>query len=1819
MPEPTRTGLSLGAEVLVRRLTERADDPFDCDALVVGSGYGGAVAAARLAGSYVSLPNGGIRPAVVWLLERGLEHSPGTFPSRFSELAGHVRFNTQSGGATRGRDEGLFDFRIGGDVSALLGNGLGGGSLINAGVMAEPDAQVFAAGWPAAINATTLQSSYQKALDMLQPQALVTDHSRRWRAFQAVAGANGTVATHCPVAVNLGAAQPNTAGVTLQTCTHCGDCVTGCNQAAKGTLDTNYLAWARAREVELFCGGAVQHVLRDDATGNWRVTWHFTERSRRPPELGPYVIRARHVVLAAGSFGSTEILMRSRKKGLWVSGAVGSRFSTNGDFLAAGVAHKEKVCSSSDQESDPADRDARSVGPTITGMVRVPQADGTLPIVAEEFSVPAALRRVFGELVGTLHAWDPDQPLRSERGDPMAVTDDSIDRCSLYGLMGDDGARGTLEFPARLQGDAFEGVLLTRWKDVTSTKVFQHQADWLRAGLTPNCEADEPLIMHPLQAFEVGTLTVHPLGGCPMANTGVDGVVDAIGRVFCGDTDTHPGLVVLDGSIVPRALGINPSLTIAALAEHAVPELMRHWQWIDSRPTPQPLPERRALRRREQPAASADWLIRERMHGLISFGVQRLWAQLDITFAPIPGFAKSLALNPLVAGIRQATLTMWEAPENAEPLTFRPDSSTCIGTAELAGQVRLFEPNDVDLEPPRRLVYQLSVQSVQSVGGRPQLPLQVGSRLDGVKHFGQPSGQLEAVNLWRQLTELKVRCDGNAGIGRLMLDVDDLATQREPLLRLVDLSTMPDALGDGGALLLYVLRQSMQALSQLIANPFGAIEPHHLHERWPTELPECHASVTHVGDAGARLTHYERPFGPVEHLPPVVLIHGLGTSGSSFAHACLPDSLVRHLRRELRDVWVLDLRSSVGNEPLRKDGRSAEWTVDSVARDDIPAAIASVLTATHEERVDVVAHCMGAVMFCFAALSSQAMEDKVRAVVLSQVGPLARLSPLNRLRGYLASYLQQFIGIEELDTSPEFESRIEADNTVTWFPTTASAISLILRDLLPNSFPYPDDDQERARFESLPAGSPDFRSVRHRADMIFGQLFELKNVCDTTLSHLDALFGWVKVKMLAQAIHFARHNMLTDARGRNSLFEHEHFNRRFRFPILIVHGRRNRVFDWRGSLDSLELLKKLRKETDAKAPPQTHDQITHYGQGTPTQLAVIEGYGHLDCVIGRKAHEDVFPTLSAFFSSPVANQQAKAYAPDPVCEQPWIGPMLGWLRHELTPKGAVLQATVLVQAPPRRARTRGVLIVPVMATANGTMANVKEACVLRRTGPRWQHLSTMPTLQEGWALKLVFNPMRLNDGFDTFAVLTIHDDVPLPDDVGAGVLFAEILNAGDLVPEAIEQFELDAMFTSNQWLLGAEEPDQGETRALEKFILDDDSSHRLQRCLFSLPTKVRDAADTGQSAASAKAIGFGLASCQYPPGLLDELPAGASYRQLQKDAEEKDGPQFVLLIGDQIYADATAGVFEPTVIAGSDASPSRADFDRIYELNWRMPAMRRTAARMPMLTMLDDHEIADNWQPYQSRRGVDEAEALAAFERYQQVLNPTRRISAASPRSYAVFPAGVPFWVLDTRSQRVPRQVGHGGPYVAVENAEIIPQQAMQALFDALSNAPAEIVKFIVSPSPILPPERHNPAAPEERLRADNWAGYPTSAFQLLDFIRERNIRRVVILAGDAHLSSVSTFTFEDEDNQVTSIVSSGLYTPWPFANQAPSELILQGEHDFGRAGAHCRGLVTVQALSAEAGYALINVDTDGARHVGIRVSLRTARGASIETALPLV
>lgn len=591
--------LSRGFEALLYDL-ENGAAPGIFDVLIVGSGYGGAVAAAELAGCR----NDRGEAVSVCLIERGREYLPGMFPARLADLPGHVRFTTDGAAQPRGRREGLFDLRIGPDVNAVVANGLGGGSLINAGVMDAPLAQAFD-GWPGSIQQDLDEAFFDQVSALLGASKgqTIERHPdgvpQKYVALRALArGVGKGQGEFRPARITVAmATAPNKEGVLLEKCKRCGDCATGCNHGAKISLDVNLLVKAERAGARIYTGATVLRIERD-RDSLWALETVHTDRQLRERQRRPATLRARKVILAAGTFGSTEILLRSRSESLRFSPRLGQRFSSNGDAIAVAFKQKLEVNAAADESVPP---DDRAVGPTITGIVDL-RADRTRAQLIEEVAIPGPLRRLFEETVTTVNALhalgEPDDTVHepgAPQHDPCAVDARAIGQTSAFVMMGDDGAGGALELVEGEGDDRGDGAIRVRWPQLREHRLFTSQVETLqdlgRASATGGRVLPNPLwqllpmsMRSLLDSRRGPLLTVHPLGGCPMGKDAEDGVVNHLGQVFDLSLDRAGGeawrdLVVLDGSIVRNALGTNPALTIAALALRAVSALRSQWHY----------------------------------------------------------------------------------------------------------------------------------------------------------------------------------------------------------------------------------------------------------------------------------------------------------------------------------------------------------------------------------------------------------------------------------------------------------------------------------------------------------------------------------------------------------------------------------------------------------------------------------------------------------------------------------------------------------------------------------------------------------------------------------------------------------------------------------------------------------------------------------------------------------------------------------------------------------------------------------------------------------------------------------------------------------------------------------------------------------------------------------------------------------------------------------------------------------------------------------------------------------------------------------------
>ena len=402
----------------------------------------------------------------------------------------------------------------------------------------------------------------------------------------------------------------------------------GAISARRIPLDTNLLVKAQQAGADIFSGATVLRITQDGA--DWIAHAVYTDATLRKRDGEVIKVRARKIILCAGTLGSTEILMRSQAKGLPVADAkLGHHCSTNGDMLAADFATGASVNTVADERVQPSQR---AIGPTITGIIDLRATAG---ILIEEISVPASLRVAFTEVfatVNTLHSLREADLKAHTTGLPTAdiyaAPDRRIANTALYAVMGDDGAAGRIE----LEGDATfarDGIARMRWTGVAALPVFDGGIAAL-SGLTGNTGGR--VIANPLWKLLPRDLewlmlnkrgpvtTVHPLGGLVMADSGAAGVVDDIGRVYRpgAAAAVHDGLVVLDGSIVPTALGTNPALTIAAVALRAAETLAGIWGYAAAPPAPAGPPLQRPVFRRTDAAAapaSAEVEVIERLVG----------------------------------------------------------------------------------------------------------------------------------------------------------------------------------------------------------------------------------------------------------------------------------------------------------------------------------------------------------------------------------------------------------------------------------------------------------------------------------------------------------------------------------------------------------------------------------------------------------------------------------------------------------------------------------------------------------------------------------------------------------------------------------------------------------------------------------------------------------------------------------------------------------------------------------------------------------------------------------------------------------------------------------------------------------------------------------------------------------------------------------------------------------------------------------------------------------------------------------------------------
>ena len=1089
------------APTLARSLANLAPN---YDVIVVGSGYGGAVAALRFA-------QAGLR---VCVLERGREFQPGDFPRTEAEGLGEFEFETPYGHL--GRRGSLARMYVGGAMSVLTASGVGGGSLINAGVFLRPDPQVFEdERWPAAFRAdvaTRLAEGYAKAEQLLAPEPYPSGRATppKLAAMEKAAQSVGLTAQRAPLTIAF-ADRTSSAGIAQAACTGCGECCGGCNVGAKTTLTATYLAAAARLGAAIFAEADAQRVERRD--GQWLVHFDALGRERELYASPGLWIAAPRVVIAAGTLGSTALLARSRAAGLACSERIGAKFSGNGDMLSFAFDTASVVQARGSDGSSEA-------GPSISGSIPVVNATGQTAFLLQEGTHPTIATRTMRALLTALEAREKGVAATA-RGTWARGLTERHDRTLHWLSMGADTASGTITVDGQR--------IRIAWPDGGS----QAHVDRVHERLRPMSEA-----LGGTFTTLAESATVHPLGGCPMAERAEDGVVDHRGRVFAKSrgADVYDGLYVLDGSIIPCALGANPLATICAVAERACALAVAELE------TPLHAPVKRALveTRGRRPLTFS-----ERMAGPLSGAVAGApLGALDLLMTIEVADIDAMAQDP---GVAAGLFGVAHAPGLAERPLMLTD-----GVFHLLARTP---------DGTRRMIYQ---GTLRAVDGR-QWFLNAQKQVRRVQ-----GGFLEG---WEQTTHLEVKLhegsdDGDVvAVGVLKLHLGDFV-RRVLSARAARGKSTESAISAGAAYFSSFVARMVDTYTPLI-------DPRHIYDRTAPRqsvrelrVPRPTEHGLHTADGrDLLLTRYRG------HGAPVLLLHGFSNSAQLFALDTQSTNLVEHLHAEGRDVWVLDWRSS-----CRLEDGGAPFTLDEVAQFDHPAAVAAIRGRTGARQVDIVAHCVGAQTVLMSVLGGHLPREQLGQLVILQVAAHFATGKLvhAKVRSGLPTLLDR-LGLDAIDGAVD----------------SADGIGHRLLDVALKAYPI-------AREERC-----DNATCRREA-FLFGDLTKHANLSSATHARYAEFFGRAAVRPFRQMATITRAGGLRDFAGRNVYLPHLD---RLALPVTFIHGAENRA-------------------VGQEATAETYRALCAANGSDLYRRYVVDGYGHIDCVIGDRAWRDVFPLIS---------------------------------------------------------------------------------------------------------------------------------------------------------------------------------------------------------------------------------------------------------------------------------------------------------------------------------------------------------------------------------------------------------------------------------------------------------------------------------------------------------------------------------------------------------------------------------------------------------------
>ncbi|KAF7366427.1 FAD/NAD(P)-binding domain-containing protein [Mycena sanguinolenta] len=1147
------------------------------DVVVVGSGYGGGVAASRMSRAGKS----------VAVLELGKEKWPGEYPVDLKDASKEVHISGNAGtysgplkDIALGGRTGLYHLILGEGQHAFVANGLGGTSLLNANVFLEADKRTLQLStWPEEIrnDPASLDPYYARAAEMLQPTPYPEDYPplKKLQVLEKQAKALGQEANFYRVPQTTFFHDGlNNVGVEMKASTCSGQDCTGVNDGSKHSVLMNYIPDAWNWGAEIFCQCEVRYIRKDPNGNGYIVFFAWHEDGRDAFEDAFYNqllwVRAKELCfLGAGALGTTEILLRSKAHGLKTSPFVGQKLSGNGDILSFGY-NTDDIVNGIGSEHPPV---ATPAGPTITGVIdnRGPETSPNVldGYVIEEGAIPQALAPLIQAMLEILPEKEYPSPFTAAQRLRHLF---SATKSRFLGPYSQGGSVNRMQTYLIMSHDSNEAILT-----LENDKAY---LQFLGVGRTEHVKKLNDVLAHATQAIG-GTLinspfhaafhqqeeiTVHALGGAIMSSdgTGRSGATNHLGQLFKHEgREVYEGLVCVDGSVIPGALGVNPFATITALAERSVDTL------IDSMGSTLDQSANGKLDLFGKPAKSlaltkdmvtASEAIRsaapstggirftEIMDGHIYIG-----DDIDdfvVAENVAKGASSSAGFYLSVDAYSVQNLIERDNHASLATGTFSCGALSRDPMQVLRGDVQFFTIDET-VSDGTNLAYKLTLLSTE---GETYL-------LNGYKEV-DASMAFSVSDTWKATTTLYTtitRVDGSViGRGRLHISWRNFVSELKSF-RPTSGTLRAEAAGTLG-FLGYFARN----VASYFLTPFAPLKyPDPAHTGY---LPKVEAMqvIRLVAKDGVETSMKmwlpkENPAkvngavnGGAHTKLPVLMVPGASVDDQIFSLPTIRQNTVDYFTANGYTVYVPTHRA--GMTPLAQKG----YTAYDV-RLDVAAAMEHI-HKKHGGKMYIICHCLGSMATSMGLLDGTLNTEWIQGLTASQVFFRPHFGLVNNLKA------------------------------------RASFLVPLYKFLLLLRF-YPVG----------PAGEMCRSTVCHRSEFVFGRLWTHANLSQATHAHLVNFIGGVHMTCLAHLMRMGRESYVLDNEG-NNLVTEANLARLEGIPMMFISGGKNVTYS-------------------PVSTSMCYDDMRERFGTALYKRVVVAGYGHLDTWMGERSRYDVYPVV----------------------------------------------------------------------------------------------------------------------------------------------------------------------------------------------------------------------------------------------------------------------------------------------------------------------------------------------------------------------------------------------------------------------------------------------------------------------------------------------------------------------------------------------------------------------------------------------------------------